>query len=97
MAHSEIEYTTADGNDYKEHEGTYVRFLDTSFALSIYVACIVMGLAVIGTSHRPLIGVAIVVLSTILVIPALGTASKTWSYVSLAIGLLLLAVGTLGG
>lgn len=96
MAHSEIEYTTADGNDYKEHEGTYVRFLDFSFALSIYVACIVMALAVIGTSHRPFIGVIVVILSTILVIPALGTSSKTWSYISLAIGLIGLAVGTLG-
>jgi hypothetical protein len=25
--HSEVAYTTADGNDYKEHEHTYVRFL----------------------------------------------------------------------
>lgn len=97
MAHSEIEYTTADGNDYKEHEGTYVRFLDMSFALSVYVACIVMGLAVIGVSHRPIFGILIVVLSTILAIPALGTGSKIWSYISLAIGLLFFAIGTLGG
>jgi hypothetical protein len=25
--HSEVAYTTADGNDYKEHERTYVMFL----------------------------------------------------------------------
>jgi hypothetical protein len=25
--HSEVEYTTADGNDYIEHERTYERFL----------------------------------------------------------------------
>lgn len=25
--HSEVAYTTADGNDYKEHEHTYVVFL----------------------------------------------------------------------
>ena len=25
--HSEVAYTTADGNDYKGHERTYVRFL----------------------------------------------------------------------
>lgn len=96
MAHSEIEYTTADGNDYKEHEGTYVRFLDLSFALAIYVIGIVLGLAVIGTTSHPLIGVTIIVLATILAIPALGTGSKTWSYISLAISLLFFAVGTLG-
>lgn len=96
MAHSEIEYTTADGNDYKEHEGTYVRFLDIAFALSVYVACVVMGLAVIGVSHSPMIGVVVIVLCTLLALPALGTGSKTWSYISLAIGLLGLAVGTLG-
>ncbi len=25
--HGEVEYATADGNDYLEHEGTYERFL----------------------------------------------------------------------
>ncbi len=25
--HSEVAYTTADGNDYKEHERTYLMFL----------------------------------------------------------------------
>ena len=25
--HSEVAYTTADGNDYKEHERTYLAFL----------------------------------------------------------------------
>jgi hypothetical protein len=25
--HSEVAYTTADGNDYKEHEATYLLFL----------------------------------------------------------------------
>lgn len=25
--HSEVAYTTADGNDYKEHEKTYLMFL----------------------------------------------------------------------
>ena len=25
--HSEVAYTTADGNDYKEHEQTYLMFL----------------------------------------------------------------------
>ena len=35
--HGEVQYTTADGNDYREHEGTYTRFLDMAFALSAYV------------------------------------------------------------
>jgi len=26
--HSEVAYTTADGNDYKEHEQTYLTFLN---------------------------------------------------------------------
>jgi hypothetical protein len=96
MAQSEIEYTTADGNDYKEHEGTYVRFLDISFALAIYVICIVLGLAVIGTTHRAFIGVMAIVAATILAIPAFGTGSKSWSCIALGIGLLGFAVGTLG-
>ena len=35
--HGEVQYSTAEGNDYREHEGTYSRFLDLAFSLSAYV------------------------------------------------------------
>jgi len=93
--HGEVQYTTADGNDYREHEGTYVWFLDAAFALSAYVISIVVGLAAVGATHHELIGVGVIVIGTILVIPAFVTGVKGWSFASLGIALLGLAVAAL--
>ena len=94
--HGEIQYTTADGNDYQEHEGTYARFLDMAFALSAYAIAIVIGLAVVGATHSPSIGVGTIVIATFLAIPALVTSGKGWSVASLGISALGLAVAALG-
>jgi hypothetical protein len=94
--HGEIQYTTADGNDYHEHEGTYTRFLDMAFALSAYCISIVIGLAVVGATHSPSIGVGTIVIATFLAIPALVTSGKGWSFASLGISALGLAVAALG-
>src|SRR5688572_18742533 len=94
--HGEIQYTTTDGNDYREHEGTYVRFLDMAFALSAYAIAIVIGLAVVGATHKPLLGVGTILIATFLVIPALVTGSKGWSFASLGISAVGLAVAALG-
>jgi hypothetical protein len=93
--HGEVQYTTADGNDYHEHEGTYVRFLDMAFALSAYVISVLCGLAAVGATHHELIGVVVIVFASLLAVPALVTSSKTWSFVSIGIALVGLAVAAL--
>jgi len=41
--HSEVAYTTADGNDYKEHERTYLAFLTmTKWGIGIVVAILIL-------------------------------------------------------
>jgi hypothetical protein len=41
--HSEVAYTTADGNDYKEHEQTYVRFLTlTKWTIGVLVCILIL-------------------------------------------------------
>ena len=41
--HSEVAYTTADGNDYREHERTYVAFLTLSkWAVGIVIGILVL-------------------------------------------------------
>jgi hypothetical protein len=41
--HSEVAYTTADGNDYKEHEHTYVVFLAmVKWGIIIVVAVLIL-------------------------------------------------------
>jgi hypothetical protein len=94
--HGEVQYTTADGNDYREHEATYVRFIEMAFSLSAYVIAILLGLAVVGATKSPMIGVGVIVIASILVIPAIFTSAKGWSYASIGLGLLGLAVASLG-
>jgi hypothetical protein len=89
--HGEVHYSTADGNDYREHEGTYLRFLGWAFALSAYVIAIVIGLAIVGTTHSPGIGVGVIVIASLLAVPAIVTGSKTWSLVSVGIAAFALA------
>ncbi len=43
--HSEVAYTTADGNDYKEHEKTYLLFLALAKWVVISVAIILILMA----------------------------------------------------
>jgi len=41
--HSEVAYTTADGNDYKEHEKTYLVFLAiTKWGIIAVVAILIL-------------------------------------------------------
>jgi hypothetical protein len=41
--HSEVAYTTADGNDYKEHEQTYLMFLTmTKWGIGIVVVILIL-------------------------------------------------------
>ena len=41
--HGEVAYTQADGNDYKEHERTYVTFLTlTKWGIGIVVTVLVL-------------------------------------------------------
>jgi hypothetical protein len=43
--HGEVAYTTADGNDYKEHEQTYLLFLAIAKWGTILVAAILILMA----------------------------------------------------
>ena len=41
--HGEVAYTTADGNDYKEHEHTYLMFLTlTKWGIGIVVCILIL-------------------------------------------------------
>ena len=93
--HGEVQYSTADGNDYPAHEATYTQFLDLAFALSAYVIAVVIGLAIVGTTHSPWLGAGIILLVSVLAVPAVATGSKTWGLASVGIALVGLAVAAL--
>ena len=47
--HGEVEYATATGNDYAEHEGTYRSFLRLVKVTLAIIALIVIGMAIFLT------------------------------------------------
>ena len=63
--HSEVAYTTADGNDYAAHEATYRGFIRFAEIGTVVVLCHVLSLAVGGVKHAWLSAILGVVLSTI--------------------------------
>ena len=53
--HSEVAYTTADGNDYPEHERTYEGFVELAFVGSLYVIATVLGIGTSADDDHPLV------------------------------------------
>jgi hypothetical protein len=87
--HGTLEYATAEGNDYVEHEGTYERFLHAAFVGTICVINIILGIAISTLSGHWFIGAVVI----FLVAPIGGAISlwsktKTATFVALAIALL---------
>ena len=80
--HAEVEYTTASGNDYDEHEGTYIRFLHLTVVLVIHVINTVIGLAIGGVMGHWLTAVAVFIIATGAATHGLLSGSRTSSVVA---------------
>jgi hypothetical protein len=91
-AHEPMEYSTAAGNDYAEHEGSYERFVLLTFVGACYVLCVTVALAVGGVNGAWWTMAAIIVVATIIATLGLATGAKKPIAVMLAISLLALAL-----
>jgi hypothetical protein len=94
--HGEVEYATADGNDYGEHEGTYERFIHLTIIGILYVISILIALTVGGVADYWLRAAAILVVSTVVAAHGLLSGATTPSAVMVALSLLTLAASALG-
>ena len=95
--HGEVQYTTADGNDYPAHEGAYENFVQLAFVGTIAVICIVLGLGISALTSHWLIGVFVTfVLAPVAFIHGMATGSKTSSFVAFGLALLAFGGSTLG-
>lgn len=91
--HGEVEYATAQGNDYREHEGTYAFFIRLSTYGTLHVIAIVIGLAIGGTTGHWLVSLGLFIFATIAALIGLATDTKWPSFAVVVAGLLaLLAV-----
>jgi hypothetical protein len=94
--HGEIEYATAPGNDYAEHEGTYVNFLHLAFVLAVHIINIVLGLAIGGVMGHWLTAFAVFVIATGAAGHGLLTGSRTSSGIALALALIAFGMSAAG-
>ena len=63
--HGEVEYATATGNDYAEHDATFHGFMRFVEVGIFTIATILVGLALIGVKEAIGLGVVIVVAESI--------------------------------
>jgi hypothetical protein len=85
--HGEVEYATAPGNDYAEHEGTYRRFIHLTAVLVAHVINTLLGLAIGGVMGHWLTAFAVFVIATGAAVHGLLSDSKTSSLVALVLSL----------
>jgi hypothetical protein len=90
--HAAPEYSTAPGNDYASHEGTYEGFVHMAFIGTLHVATIVIGLAIGGVTGHWLVAFGIFVIATIAAIQGFMSNTRTASYGALVLALLALAL-----
>src|SRR2546421_495867 len=94
--HSEVEYATAQGNDYAEHEGTYENFLHLVVVLILYIIDILLGLAIGGVMGHWLTAFAVFVIATGAACHGLLSGSKTSSVVAFILSLVAFAFSAAG-
>ena len=90
--HAAPEYTTAPGNDYTSHEGTYDAFVHMVFIGTLHVATVVIGLAIGGVTGHWLIAFFIFAVATLAAIQGFMSKTRGASYGALALALVALAV-----
>jgi hypothetical protein len=90
--HAEVEYSTADGNDYVEHESTYLSFIRLATVGSILVINIVIALGVGGVAEHWGEAVGLLVLALLTAIFGLASGSNVPGIIIALLGLLALAM-----
>lgn len=95
-AHAEVQYETATGNDYPEHEATYESFLHLTVVGILNIITILVALTLGGVLDHWLATAVFVVLAVIGVAQGLISGSTTFSAAITVLSLLALAFYGLG-
>lgn len=88
--HGEVEYATATDNDYPEHEHTYASFVKGVGVSTLFVANIVVVLAIWGVVGHWLVALSMFAIAVLAAIYSLASGSKIPSVISVVVGLLAL-------
>jgi len=94
--HGEVEYATATGNDYKEHESTYEAFVHLTFVSIANTVSVLIGLTLGGVLGHWLAGGFLIVLATIAALQGLVSGSRGFSIAVTVLAFIMLAIYGLG-
>ena len=90
--HAAPEYATAEGNDYVSHEGTYEGFLHFAFVGTLHVVCVVIALAIGGTTGSWFVAAGLIIFATVAAVQSILSKSRTSMYVMVVLSSLALAL-----
>ena len=94
--HSEVEYATAPGNDYVEHEATYQRFLHLTVVMIILVINTLLALAIVGVMGHWLTAVAVFLIASGAAAHGIMSGSQTSSSLAFAVSLAAFGMSAAG-
>jgi hypothetical protein len=89
--HGEVQYATATGNDYPEHEATYESFVKAAGIGTLFVVNVVVVLAIWGVTGHWLAALVVFVIALIAAVQGLASGSKLSSLITLVVALIALA------
>jgi hypothetical protein len=92
--HGEVEYATATGNDYPEHEHTYESFVRTVTVSTLFVVNVVVVLAIWGVAGHWLVALGMFVIALLAAFYSLASGWNIPGVVSIVLGLLALLMTT---
>jgi hypothetical protein len=91
--HAEVEYATADGNDYPAHEHTYESFVRSAVVGTLFVINIVAALAIGGVSDHWFTTLGLIIIAIPAAAYGLATGGNVPGIIVLVLGLLGLLLG----
>jgi ABC-type multidrug transport system permease subunit len=94
--HGEVEYATATGNDYPEHEATYEAFLHLTYTCVVNLISVMIGLALGGVLGHWVVGGLLIAVAAIAALQGLVFNSRSFSNVVLVVAFLAFAFYGLG-
>jgi hypothetical protein len=90
--HGPVEYATATGNDLAEHEATYRNFTQLAYVGSCHAACVIIGLAIGGTTGHWLMTFGLIVVASIVAAYCFASGARTPILVMVGLGLVALGL-----
>jgi Bacterial aa3 type cytochrome c oxidase subunit IV len=90
--HGPVEYATARGNDLAQHQTTYAMFVQLAYVATLFLSCVLLALAIGGTTGHWPISFAILIFAAIIAVHGFATGARLPSALMVIISIVLLGL-----